>query len=56
MTTNRERLAKMTNEKLAEFLGDSSLCRICLYSHNENCLHETCKQGVLQWLNQESGE
>lgn len=56
MTTNREKLAKMTNEELAEFLGDSSLCRICLYSHNENCLHETCKQGVLQWLNQESGE
>lgn len=43
-------------EELAEFLGDSSLCRICLYSHNENCLHETCKQGVLQWLNQEIEE
>lgn len=55
-TTNRERINAMSNEELAEFLGDSSLCRICLYSHNENCLHETCKQGILQWLNQESEE
>ena len=32
MTTNREKLAKMTNEELAEFFDSNSLC---IYVHIE---------------------
>lgn len=29
MTTNREKLAKMTNEELAEFFNIDGLCNLC---------------------------
>lgn len=57
MTTNREKLAKITNEELAEFLGkqDCSFCiskKIDCYRYNDY----DCEKGILQWLNQESEE
>ena len=54
MTTNREKLAKMTNEELAEFFGNRSLCIICAYRNQADCLNNDCKSGTLQWLNRES--
>lgn len=58
MTTNRERLAKMTNEELAKILSMSSWsCKYCKYE-GSNC-HDfacSCHSGILQWLNQESEE
>ena len=54
MTTNRERLAKMTNEELAEFFDNRGLCIICGYRTLVDCINNDCKYGILQWLNQES--
>ena len=56
MTTNREKLAKMTNKELAEFFDSNSLCIICAYRKQADCLNDDCKSGTLQWLNQESEE
>ena len=53
MTTNRERLAKMTNEELAEFFDKESLCVMCIYRYQAGCLERDCEYGTLQWLNQE---
>lgn len=53
MTTNREKLAKMTNEELAEFLSNGA-CKYCYYK--EDCSPEPCSAGILKWLNQESEE
>ena len=57
MTTNREKLAKMTNEELAKFFANiSKRCPNCRYydalpiTHfNKHCYIET-----LKWLEQES--
>lgn len=46
----------MTNEELAEFFGNSSLCIICGYKNLVDCLNNDCKYGTLQWLNKESEE
>ena len=56
MTTNREKLANITNEKLAHIFArsnDTSVCEYCVY--NDRCNRESsCYVGILQWLNQES--
>ena len=57
MTTNRERLAKMTNEELADFLAYQD-CRYCVFQHID-CYRKNdynCKDGIEKWLNQESEE
>lgn len=64
MTTNREKLNQMSNEELAEILDDlESYCTSCDYwayadiSPEKICSKprgEKCKDGILQWLNQES--
>lgn len=59
MATNRQKLAKMTNEELAELLGNDG-CLYCIYQDVE-CYRPSigrydCKEGILQWLNQESEE
>jgi len=61
MTTNREKLAKMTNEKLAKILS-ADVCKLCKYQ-NIDCTFNSafdddseCIDGILQWLNQESEE
>lgn len=54
MTTNREKLAKMTNEELAEFLYETTSCDRCSNKGRLNCYAKLCRQGTLQWLNQES--
>ena len=53
MTTNREKLAKMTNEELAEFLYNTTCCDRCSNKNRLDCYARFCKQGTLQWLNQE---
>ena len=57
MTTNREKLAKMTNEELAHIFArsnDISVCEYCVY--DDMCGRETsCYDGILQWLNQKVG-
>jgi len=58
MTTNRDKLNKMTNEELAEFLSTFDCC-MCVYDKEVDCLsdvHKECFRGILQWLNQECEE
>lgn len=58
MTTNREKLAKMTNEALAEIFAVSTSTKTCKYCRYKglNCDDLTCYNGILQWLNQEGEE
>ncbi len=68
MVTNREKLAKMTNEELAIFLDEieyKDSCTFCIYSGEYQSKDDVlcvkpreidCMQGILQWLNQESEE
>lgn len=51
MTTNRERLAKMTNKELANFLYNTTCCDRCSYKNKLDCYARFCEQGTLQWLN-----
>lgn len=55
MTTNRERLAKMTDEELAKLLQETTSCERCsgLCRHNS---YIACFRGFIKWLNQESEE
>lgn len=55
MATNREKLAKMTNEELANFIHNArKCCELCIY--DVNVCHPCCTYGILQWLNKESEE
>lgn len=56
--TNREKLANMTNEELAEIFAMSSSTKSCKYCRykGSNCEDLTCYNGILQWLEQESEE
>ena len=61
MGTNRDKLNNMTNEELAEIMDDiDTSCDFCAYadiSPEKICSkprEKTCKDGILQWLNQES--
>ena len=56
MTTNREYLATLSNEELAEFLGIDSLCKLCTHYDKQSCIEVDCVEGTLQWLNAERGE
>lgn len=53
MTTNRDKINKMTNEELAKFILDTNeeVCRFC----TNRCLYRSddCQKGILEWLNQE---
>lgn len=54
MTTNREKLAKMTDEELAEMLS-LDICQFCKYEHIE-CVNDDsyeCASGIVKWLNEE---
>lgn len=52
MTTNREKLAKMTNEELAEFFNKEGLCNLCIYN-DITCECKDCYEGILKWLQSE---
>lgn len=61
--TNREKLANMTNEELAEFFETYSNCEECPFKYAECPGGEVysgpevrCKDIMLEWLNQESEE
>lgn len=64
MATNREKLNQISNEELAEIIdnieGFDAVCDFCIYadvSPEKFCSkprEKMCKDGILQWLNQES--
>lgn len=63
MVTNRERLNKMSNEELAKIIDeyDDESCNYCAYYSEErdkmSCIRpykKSCKDGIIEWLNQES--
>lgn len=54
MTTNRERINKMTNEELAEFFAEYSNCERCPFEDAECSVSEIyCKDIMLKWLESE---
>lgn len=56
MATNREKLAKMTNEELAKLLVKDS-CAYCAFTGTTiNCGSKGCIAGVTEWLNREREE
>lgn len=54
MTTNLERIRQMTADELAELLGVN--CKCCNLYENGICGLGACKDGIKQWLEQESEE
>lgn len=57
MATNRERLATMTDEELANILVND-ICPYCIYQ-DVNCEFDDdceCTVGITKWLTQESEE
>lgn len=54
MTINREKLANMTNEELAEFFEEYSDCDRCPFKYKECSEGEVrCKKIMLEWLENE---
>lgn len=50
---NYEKVQKMNINELAGFLGKSFSCAFCPIS-DENCLKSgSCRNAILEWLNQE---
>lgn len=56
MTTNLERICRMTTDQLAEYLSVRSRCHFCTLrtSNYHQACEVTCKDGIKQWLEQES--
>lgn len=61
--TNREVLARKSNEELAKWLADitedNQQCALyCIYakSSTEQCIENGCEKGIQQWLEQEAKE
>lgn len=55
MTTNREKLAKMSNEELARFFEKMASCEYCPTS--KSCrISISCLETFIKWLKQESEE
>lgn len=51
--TNADRIRTMSDEELAMELHKPR-CKHCICIHNATaCLTSSCKQGILEWLNQE---
>ncbi len=51
MTTNRDKINKMTNEELANILKTPYKC--CIYRCSFCDRKYKCKDGITQWLNRE---
>ena len=50
--TNADKIKRMTNKELADWLTDGEgLCGICIYSSENGCKNPSCKDGVFEWLN-----
>lgn len=52
--TNADRLRSMTDEELAEFLGEYGMCDLCPY--DGKCLGKkgSCEEGYMKWLQSEA--
>ena len=52
MTTNRDKINRMTDEELTKLLQETTSCERC----SGLCIHNSyiaCFRGFIQWLNQE---
>lgn len=56
--TNREKLAQMTNEELAELTNISTMCDFCIFNNDDYaCIKQIdCVLGHLLWLESEVEE
>ena len=50
--TNGDKIRKMSDEELAELLGDNMNCPTC--PAFKDCHHEVCKISLLGWLKHEA--
>lgn len=48
--TNGDRIRKMSNEELAEFIRNGN---VCSYMSKPECLYRTCKEGIKAYLESE---
>jgi hypothetical protein len=54
---NFEKIKAMSIDKMAEFFVEDSPCDFCICDLDENkCTAIGCKNGIKQWLEQESEE
>ena len=54
--TNFEKIHIMSPDELAEFLGDTGICKMCIYGEH-GCgkdIRMTCKKGIKKWLYKEA--
>ena len=48
--TNGDRIRKMSNEELVEFIRNGN---VCSYMSKPECLYRTCKEGIKAYLESE---
>lgn len=54
---NIDKIRQMTADELAEYMRDNDACHCCLFSTLSVCNGNIrCKEGIKQWLEQESEE
>lgn len=54
--TNYDRIHLMTPDELAEFLGDTGICKMCIYD-KKGCgkyIRPACERGIKKWLESEA--
>ncbi len=57
MITNADRIRLMSDEELADFLGDipGNVCVCCsCEQYDEKCVSTACVDGICEWLEQEA--
>ena len=54
--TNREKLAQITNDELAQIIVDN-MCKMCVFEYASiGCRNYSCKEDILEWLESEVEE
>ena len=54
--TNGDRIRAMSDDELAEFIGDFELCDVCSKECNALIDNEDCGKQLLKWLKQPESE
>ena len=55
--TNADKIRSMSDEELAEFIGNNDDCECCAFGFgDDDCNKIACKIGVTLWLKKEADE
>ena len=52
--TNADRIRRMSDEELAEWINTKNTCEQCAYEPESVCMKGPCTKGVLKWLQSEA--